>query len=81
MHQARYPRAVKLTDRKCVKTMLELIVPELWFNAYHKHYYKIHTGLKIGSGVWAGMTNVQAPWWRSTLTADKKHVFTYGKGV
>ena len=57
MHQARYPRAVKLTDRKCVKTMLELIVPELWFNAYHKHYYKIHTGLKIGSGVWAGMAN------------------------
>lgn len=29
MHQARYSRAVKLTDRKCVKTTLELIVPEL----------------------------------------------------
>ena len=81
MNQPGYSQAVKLTDKKCVTMLADFMVPNLWFNAFHKHYYKIRMGLKEGTRVCAVMTNVQAPWWRSTLTADKKHVFTYRKGV
>lgn len=74
-------RTVKLTDAECELIIGQLMIPELWFNAYHKHYCKVHMGLKNGIGVWAGMTNVQPPWWRSTLTAKEKYVTTYGMGT